>query len=100
MFSSFGVLGVLGVFRVLGVFVFKTPHTIKLKNLKYRYMSLREWKELAQSKTKVGKMKNQLYDQITAEEIKSKTSDAAITKSFRLNEIIEGLKGKPQKKER
>ena len=68
-------------------------HTIK-----YRYMSLREWKELAQSKTKVGKMKNQLYDQITAEKIKSKTSDAAITKSFRLDEIIEGLKGKPQKK--
>jgi len=73
-------------------------HTIKLKNLKYRYMSLREWKELAQSKIKVGKMKNQLYDQITAEKIKSKTSDAAKTKSFRLDEIIEGLKGKPQKK--
>ena len=73
-------------------------HTIKLKNLKYRYMSLREWKELAQSKAKVGKAKNQLYDQITAEKIKSKTSDAAITKSFRLDEIIEGLKGKPQKK--
>ena len=73
-------------------------HTIKLKKLKYRYMNLREWKELAQSKTKVGKMKNQLYDQITAEKIKSKTSDAAITKSFRLDEIIEGLKRKPQKK--
>ena len=58
-------------------------------------MSLREWKELAQSKAKVGKMKNQLYDQITAEKIKSKTSDAAITKSFRLDEIIQGLKGKP-----
>jgi len=40
-------------------------------------------------------MKNQLYNQITAEKIKSKTSDAAITKSFRLDEIIEGLKGKP-----
>ena len=76
------------------------PHTIKLKNLKYRYMSLREWKELAQSKKKVGKMKNQLYDQITAEKISSKTSDAAITKSFRPDEIIEGLKGKPQKKGR
>ena len=61
-------------------------------------MSLSKWKELAQSKTKVGKMKNQLYDQITAEKIKSKTSDAAITKSFRLDEIIEGLKGKLQKK--
>ena len=61
-------------------------------------MSLSKWKELAESKTKVGKMKNQLYDQITAEKIKKKTSDAAITKSFRLDEIIEGLKGKPQKK--
>ena len=58
-------------------------------------MSLREWKKLAESKTKAGKMKNQLYNQITAEKIKSKTSDAAITKAFRLDEIIEGLKGKP-----
>ena len=58
-------------------------------------MSLREWKKLAESKSKVGKMKNQLYNQITAERVKSKTSDAAITKSFRLDEIIEGLKGKP-----
>ena len=58
-------------------------------------MSLRERKKLAESKTKAGKMKNQLYNQITAEKIKSKTSDAAITKSFRLDEIIEGLKGKP-----
>jgi len=40
-------------------------------------------------------MKSQLYNQITAERVKSKTSDAAITKSFRLDEIIEGLKGKP-----
>ena len=61
-------------------------------------MSLSKWKELAQSKAKVGKAKNQLYNQITPEKIKSKTSDAAITKSFRLDEIIEGLKGKPQKK--
>ena len=53
-------------------------------------MSLREWKKLAESKTKAGKMKNQLYNQITAERVKSKTSDAAITKSFRLDEIIEG----------
>ena len=62
------------------------------------YAAYYKIKKLAQSKTKVGKMKNQLYDQITAEKIKSKTSDAAITKSFRLDEIIEGLKGKPQKK--
>lgn len=61
-------------------------------------MSLRDWKKLAESRTKAGKMKNQLYDQITAEKIKSKTSDAAITKAFRLDEIIEGLKGKPGQK--
>ena len=71
---------------------------MKLKNYPKKYMSLREWKKLAESKTKAGKMKNQLYNQITAERVKSKTSDAAITKSFRLDEIIEGLKGKPQKK--
>ena len=68
---------------------------MKLKHYPKKYMSLREWKKLAESKTKAGKMKNQLYNQITAEKIKSKTSDAAITKSFRLDEIIEGLKGKP-----
>ena len=58
-------------------------------------MSLRKWKELAESEAKAGKMKNQLYNQITTERVKSKTRDAAITKSFRLDEIIEGLKGKP-----
>jgi len=58
-------------------------------------MSLKRWKELAECKVKAGKMKKQLYNQITAERVKSKTSDAAITKSFRLDEIIEGLKGKP-----
>jgi len=47
-------------------------------------MSLKKWKELAESKAKVGKMKNQLYNQITAEKIKSKTSDAEITKSLGL----------------
>ena len=35
-------------------------------------MSLSKWKELAQSKAKVGKAKNQLYNQITAEKIKKK----------------------------
>ena len=48
-------------------------------------------------------MKNQLYDEITEAKIKSKTSDARITKSFRLDEIIEGLrtqkpKNRPQKR--
>ena len=69
---------------------------MKLKNYPKKYMSLREWKKLAESKTKAGKMKNQLYNQITAERVKSKTSDAAITKSFRLDEIIEGLKENQQ----
>ena len=66
-------------------------------------MSLSKWKELAQKRTETGKMKNQLYDEITEEKIKSKTSDARITKSLRLDEIIEGLrtqkpKNRPQKR--
>jgi len=51
--------------------------------------------KLAERQAKSRKMKNQLYNQITAERVKSKTSDATITKSFRLDEIIEGLEGKP-----
>ena len=66
------------------------------KNL-YKYMSLSNWKELAQKRTKTGKMKNQLYDEITEEKIKSKTSDARITKSFSLDEIIEGLRAQKPK---
>ena len=69
-----------------------------LKKVKVRYMSLSKSKELAEKKTKAGKMVNELYDLITAERIKSKTSDAAITKSFRLDEMIEGLKRKTTKK--
>ena len=66
-------------------------------------MSLSKWKELAQKRTETGKMKNQLYDEITEEKIKSKTSDARITKSLRLDEIIEGLrtqkpKNRPRKR--
>ena len=60
-------------------------------------MSLSKWKELAQKRTETGKMKNQLYDEITEEKIKSKTSDARITKSFRLDEIIEGLRAQKPK---
>ena len=60
-------------------------------------MSLSNWKELAQKRTETGKMKNQLYDEITEEKIKSKTSDARITKSFRLDEIIEGLRAQKPK---
>ena len=55
-------------------------------------MSLSNWKRLAQKRTETGRMKNQLYDEITEAKIKSKTSDQRITKSFRLDEIIEGLK--------
>ena len=55
-------------------------------------MSLSNWKRLAQKRTETGRMKNQLYDEITEDKIKSKTSDARITKSFRLDEIIEGLR--------
>ena len=55
-------------------------------------MSLSNWKRLAQKWTETGRMKNQLYDEITEAKIKSKTSDQRITKSFRLDEIIEGLK--------
>ena len=66
-------------------------------------MSLSKWKRLAQKRTETGRMKNQLYDEITEAKIKSKTSDARITKSFRLDEIIEGLraqkpKNRPQKR--
>ena len=66
-------------------------------------MSLSKWKRLAQKRTETGRMKNQLYDEITKAKIKSKTSDARITKSFRLDEIIEGLraqkpKNRPQKR--
>ena len=66
-------------------------------------MSLSNWKRLAQKRTETGRMKNQLYDEITEAKIKSKTSDARITKSFRLDEIIDGLKtqkpkNRPQKR--
>ena len=38
-------------------------------------MSLSRWKELAQRKTKAGKAVNELYDDITKEKIRSKTTD-------------------------
>ena len=60
-------------------------------------MSLPNWKRLAQKRTETGRMKNQLYDEITEAKIKSKTSDARITKSFRLDEIIEGLRAQKPK---
>ena len=50
-------------------------------------MSLSRWKELAQRKTKAGKVVNELYDDITKENIRSKTTDQAIAKTFRLDRL-------------
>ena len=50
-------------------------------------MSLSRWKELAQRKTKAGKAVNELYDDITEEKIRSKTTDQAIAKTFRLDKL-------------
>ena len=50
-------------------------------------MSLSHWKELAQRKTKAGRAVNELYDDITEEKIRSKTTDQAITKTFRLDRL-------------
>ena len=50
-------------------------------------MSLSRWKELAQRKTKAGQAVNELYDDITKEKIRSKTADAAIAKTFRLDRL-------------
>ena len=50
-------------------------------------MSLSRWKELAQRKTKAGRAVNELYDDITEEKIRSKTTDQAIAKTFRLDRL-------------
>ena len=50
-------------------------------------MSLSRWKELAQRKTKAGKVVNELYDDITKEKIRSKTTEQAIAKTFRLDRL-------------
>ena len=50
-------------------------------------MSLSRRKELAQRKTKAGKAVNELYDDITKEKIRSKTTDQAIAKTFRLDKL-------------
>ena len=50
-------------------------------------MSLSKWKELAVEKTKTGKMKQNLFDEIRAEKIRSKTTDEAIAKTFRLHRL-------------
>ena len=63
-------------------------------------MSLSKWKELAAEKTKTGKMKQNLFDEITAEKIRSKTTDEAIAKTFRLDrldQIAEQTRPKPRR---
>ena len=50
-------------------------------------MSLSRWKRLAQRRTKSGQAVNELYDDITEEKIRSKTTDAAIAKTFRLDRL-------------
>ena len=50
-------------------------------------MSLSKWKELGEKRAKTGNMKKWLYDEITAEKIRSKTTDQAIAKTFRLDKL-------------
>ena len=50
-------------------------------------MSLSRWKRLAQRKTEAGQAVNELYDDITKEKIRSKTTDQAIAKTFRLDRL-------------
>ena len=64
-------------------------------------MSLSKWKELANSKMAVGDMKRNLFDKITEEKIRSKTTDQAIAKTFRLDrldQIAEQTKPKPRRR--
>ena len=63
-------------------------------------MSLSKWKELAAEKTKISEMKQNLFDEITEEKIRSKTTDQAIAKTFRLDrldQIAEQTKPKAKK---
>ena len=64
-------------------------------------MSLSKWKELAERKAKAGDMKRNLFDKITEEKIRSKTTDQAIAKAFRLDrldQIAEQTKPKPRRR--
>ena len=64
-------------------------------------MSLSKWKELADRKAKTGQMKRNLFNEITEEKIRSKTTDQAIAKTFRLdrlNQIAEQTKPKPRRR--
>ena len=64
-------------------------------------MSLSKWKELADRKAKTGEMKRNLFDEITEEKIRSKSTDQAIAKTFRLDrldQIAEQTKPKPRRR--
>ena len=64
-------------------------------------MSLSKWKELADRKAKTGEMKRNLFDEITEAKIRSKTTDQAIAKTFRLDkldQIAEQTKPKPRRR--
>ena len=64
-------------------------------------MSLSKWKELADRKAKTGEMKRNLFDEITEEKIRSKSTDQAIAKTFRLDrldQIAEQTKAKPRRR--
>ena len=64
-------------------------------------MSLSKWKKLADRKAKTGEMKRNLFDEITEEKIRSKTTDQAIAKTFRLDrldQIAEQTKPKPRRR--
>ena len=64
-------------------------------------MSLSKWKQLADRKAKTGEMKRNLFDEITEEKIRSKTTDQAIAKTFRLDrpdQIVEQTKPKPRRR--
>ena len=50
-------------------------------------MSLSKWKELADRKANTGEMKRNLFDEITEEKIRSKTTDQGIAKTFRLDRL-------------
>ena len=66
-------------------------------------MCLSKWKELAAEKTKTGEMRQNLFDEITAEKIRSKTTDQAIAKTFRLgrlDQIAEQTKPKARRQVR
>ena len=64
-------------------------------------MNLSKWKELADRKAKTGEMKRNLFEEITEEKIRSKTTDQAIPKTFRLDrldQIAEQTKPKPRRR--